>query len=86
MSRYFFVSIALSFLALLAPFFFPWYVALLLGILAAFFFPPIVALTGLLLDVLYFNGHGWPYFTILGILCAGVTYLVHQFVKTRIMS
>jgi hypothetical protein len=40
----------------------------------------------LLLDVLYFSGHGFPYFTILGIIFAIVIYFVRQFVKTRIIS
>ncbi len=80
------LTIVLSILALLAPFFFPWQFALGVGILAAAFFPPIVILTGTFIDVLYFGTKTFPYFTLLGIIFSLISYFVHQFIKTRIIS
>ena len=80
------LTIILSVLALVAPFFFPWPFALGVGILAAVFFPPIVILTGTLIDVLYFSTKVIPYFTILGFVLSLISYFVHQFIKTRIIS
>jgi hypothetical protein len=79
-------TIILSALALLAPFFFPWPFALGIGILASIFFPPVVILTGTFIDVLYFSSKVFPYFTILGFVLSLISYFVHHFIKTRIIS
>lgn len=73
-------------LAMLSPFFFPWPFAVASALIAGFFFPPIALVTGVLLDALYFNGHGFPQFTIFGIIATLILFFVQQFVKTRIMS
>jgi hypothetical protein len=80
--------IPLIILALLGPFFFPWQFALILGILVSFVAPFTILLVGVLLDTLYFGGvstGSLPYFTIIGIIFAGICLAVQQFVKTRII-
>ena len=86
MSRFFVVTIFAVLLAILAPFFFSWGYALFVGVVASLLFPPAIIFTGVLLDVLYFNSHILPYFTVLSIGIAIAAYFVQQFVKTRIMS
>jgi hypothetical protein len=73
-------------LASLAPFFFPWQFALAVGIIASLIVPPAAVITGGLLDILYYDGTGFPYFTIIGIIVAIIAFFVQQFIKTRIMS
>ncbi len=80
------LQIIATILALLGPFFFPWQFALIIACIIAFFIPPVILIVGFLLDVLYFSGPELPYFTLIGILGAIITYFVHQFVKTRIMG
>jgi hypothetical protein len=80
------LQIFFSILGILAPFFFPVPYVIILAVIIAIFVPPIAFLMGGLLDVLYFNGIGMPYFTIAGFILALLGVFVQQFVKTRIMS
>ena len=73
-------------LAALAPFYFPWQAALLISIICALVIPPAAIITGALLDMLYYNGTGLPFFSIIGIFIAIIAFFVQQFIKTRIMS
>jgi hypothetical protein len=81
-----FITIALTVLAALAPFFFSWPYALALGFFAACFFPPAILIVGAFLDLLYFNGHGIPHFTLVGLVGSVIFTFVQQFLKARIMS
>ncbi len=86
MSRTVVVSVVFIFIAVLAPFLFPWQFSILVSIVASAFFPPAPLLTGMLLDVLYGGARSIPYFTALGLVLGVLAYFVQQFVKTRIMS
>jgi hypothetical protein len=86
MSRTVVVTVIFIFIAVLAPFLFPWQFSIFVSIAASAFFPPAPLLTGMLLDVLYGGARSVPYFSILGLFLAILAYFVQQFVKTRIMS
>lgn len=77
--------ITLCVCAIVAPFLLPWFLAIVIGIAAALYVPLMAIAVGLIFDFLYYT-HGIPYFTIFGLVGAGVAFLVHRFIKTRIMS
>ena len=76
-------------LFVLAPFFalflFPWPLTLGLSFLAGLIFPPIALIVGILTDVLYHPGSGWPIGTSWGLILALIAYVVRHVMKTRIM-
>ena len=71
--------------ALATPFVLPWYVAFIIVGIAALYVPPVAIVAGLIYDFMYYTT-GIPYFTVFGCVLAGVAYLVHRFIKTRIIS
>ncbi len=74
-------------LALISPFVFPWVVTLVTAALASVVFPPLGIVVGIMMDILYNSpATGIPYATIIGALVSGIGYVVHQFIKTRIME
>jgi hypothetical protein len=73
--------------ACLAPLLFPVALASLLVLLAAVIVPPVGLLAGVIADALYYTpGVHLPYATFAGLLATGIGYVVHRFIKTRIMS
>lgn len=69
----------------LAPFFFPIFFSAFIILVAAVIVPPLALFGGLLLDALYMSPHGFPYATLVGLLGTVIAYVVHDFLKTRIM-
>lgn len=74
--------------ALLSLFIFPWQVSAVIILAAALLFPPAGIGLGLIADLVYWiPGVAFlPYFSLFGIVCTGLSLLVHRFVKTRIME
>lgn len=66
-------------------FFFPWTLTLITAFAAGLVFPPLAAIVGVLIDVLYHPGSGWPLGTLSGIALALLAYGVRHFVRTRVM-
>lgn len=75
----------LCLVAIISPILFPWLLATFIGIIAALFVPPIAIMLGIMFDLLYYTG-GVPYFSIAGLVVAGIAFVVHRFIKTRIIS
>lgn len=75
-------------LAFAAPFLFPWPLAALLAFSAAFVLPLYGILAGVLIDILYYTpgGASWPIVTVLSVVGAVLSILMHRFVKARIMG
>ena len=74
-------------LALVAPFIFPTVLTGVIVLLAAVVVPPVGILAGVLIDVLYYTpAVSLPYGTLTGAVLTGVGYVMHQFIKTRIIS
>jgi hypothetical protein len=74
-------------LALLSPLLFPAALAAILVLFAAIVLPPLGILAGVLTDALYYTpGVSFPYATVTGAGISVIGYLVHQFIKTRIMG
>lgn len=67
----------------------PWPLSVV-GILgAALALPPAGILLGLFADAFYWSsgpGFSLPMFSIAGLVASGIAFLVHRFVKTRIMD
>lgn len=81
------MRIAAIVLALIAPFVFPWPLALILGFIAAVFIPFLAPLLGVLVDSVYWTpGTGLPYATMIGLVGFLIASVVHRFMKTRIMG
>lgn len=73
-------------LALLSPLLFPAAFAAILVLIASAILPPVGILAGIFTDMLYHaGGTGFPYATYFGFVASGVGFVVHQFIKTRIM-
>lgn len=82
------MRIPLIILSVLAPFWFPWPIAIALILITAFLHEPFLALfMGILIDLVYFMPDlGIPYASILGVVGFGVALVVHRFMKTRIIG
>ena len=74
----------LSILTLLSVFFFPWPVTMLVALGVSVFEPLVPLAAGLLVDVLYFQVHGFslPVFTLLGAGLSIAAWLVRGRLKT----
>jgi hypothetical protein len=74
-------------LALAAPLLFPAALAVLIVLAASVIVPPVGLLAGVFMDALYWTPSvSVPYATIIGLFMSIIGYVVHQFIKTRIMS
>lgn len=73
-------------LALLSPLLFPAALAALVILVAAVIVPPVGILAGVLADALYRTPDMPPYATAFGAAASGAGYLMHRFIKTRIMG
>ena len=73
--------------ALLAPLLLPSFFAAFLVFIAAVILPPLGLVAGVLTDTLYYTpAVSFPYATVIGAGISVVAYIVHQFIKTRIMG
>lgn len=73
-------------LALLSPLLFPALLALVVVFVASVVVPPVGILSGILADALYRAPGMPPYATLLGALATASGYVMHRFIKTRIMG
>jgi hypothetical protein len=74
-------------LALAAPLLLPAALAAVVVFIAAVVVPPLGLVAGVLTDALYYTpAVSFPYATVIGAGITVVAYLVHQFIKTRIMD
>ncbi|HEX2792660.1 MAG TPA: hypothetical protein VHO23_03015 [Candidatus Paceibacterota bacterium] len=81
------MRIAAVALAVIAPFLFPWPLALVLAFAGAAFVPLLAPLLGILVDSVYWiPGATFPYATLLGLIGFPAALAVHRFMKTRIMA
>jgi hypothetical protein len=72
-------------LALLAPLFFPAALTVAVVLIASLVVPPVGVLAGVLTDALYRTPDVPPYATLVGLAFTIGGFIVHRFVKTRIM-
>lgn len=72
-------------IALLSLFWLPWTVSLVLMFLSSLIFPPAAFALGVLADLLYYPGHGFPLASFEGLALTFISIAVRHFVKTRIM-
>lgn len=79
------VRIAVIVIALLSLFWLPWTISLLLMFLSGLVFPPAALALGVLADLLYYPGHGFPWGTCSGLALTLICAFVRHFVKTRII-
>ncbi|MDQ1299860.1 MAG: hypothetical protein QG636_528 [Patescibacteria group bacterium] len=77
-----------SLIALISLFIFPWQIALVAIFAASLMVPPAGLALGLIADLVYYSPEAafMPYFTLFGLLSSVLSFLVHRFVKTRIME
>lgn len=74
-------------LALVSPVLFPAAFAAVIVLIASLFVPPVGLLAGALTDALYYTPSvSIPYATLAGLCVSVLGYVVHQFIKTRIIS
>lgn len=79
------IRAAVLVIALLSLFWLPWTVSLVLMFLSGLIFPPSAFALGILADLLYYPGHGFPQATFEGLALTFISIAVRHFVKTRIM-
>jgi len=79
------IRAAILVLALLSLFWLPWRISLLLVFAAGLVFPPTALALGILADLLYYPGHGFPWASAEGLAITLICAAVRHFVKTRIM-
>lgn len=72
-------------LALLAPFWFPFPLAILLLVVSSFLFPLSGVVIGVLTDALFYTT-GVPIATCIGIVASLVGFFAHRFLKAHIVS
>lgn len=82
------IRYALTILALLSPFFFPFSATLVLAFAASVFIPPVALVVGLLSDFLYYTPGAsfWPMASMWGLLLSICGLLVRRFLKARIIG
>lgn len=73
-------------LALLSPLLFPAALAAIIIFAASVIVPPVGILAGVLADALYRTPHMPPYATAFGAFASAAGYLMHRFIKTRIIG
>ncbi|MDB5189606.1 MAG: hypothetical protein JWL82_563 [Parcubacteria group bacterium] len=72
--------------AFLAPLLFPTVLAGIVVFIASVAVPPLGIVIGILTDALYKPASSFPYATLLGAVFSGLGYVMHRFIKTRIIS
>jgi hypothetical protein len=80
-----FTKVAIVGLTGLSLFWLPWPITVAGIFLSGLVFPPLAAAFGVLADILYYPGFGFPTATLTGLVLALASFLVRHFVKTRIM-
>ena len=72
--------------AILSALLFPYPYTVLLTVIASVAFPPTGLLVGVLVDALYYTGTGLPLGLLMGLGASIFGFVVHRFVKARIMD
>ncbi len=82
------MRIPLGILAVLSPLLFPSLFALAIVFGVSLYMPPIALLVGLITDAFYYvpGQVFFPTATVLGLLLAIFSYVVHSFIKARIIG
>ncbi len=79
------LKIGVLILTALSVVWFPWILTEALMIASALIFPPTAIAYGVLADVLYYPGSGYPLGLVTGVVMTLGALMVRYFVKTRIM-